>query len=140
MRANSLAVPMGGYPLTAGMILIVGAFLYVFLGAAPVAGVIQLHSTFGLKGLISLDGFSMIGHVGVYGLLTLSLCAVCKSTKLWPAVAVTLSATGIAIEFLQEFYFGRNLQIGDMISNMIGIAAAMIFLTLFTRRGRMQNT
>jgi len=40
MRANNLAVPMGGFSLTAGMILIIAAFFYVFLGATPVAGVI----------------------------------------------------------------------------------------------------
>ena len=116
MKANSLAIPMGGYSLTVGMIVIIGAFLYVFLGAAPVAGVIQLHTTFGLNGLISLDRFSMIGHVCVYGLLTLSLCKVCKSTNYWPAVATALAGTGIAMEFLQETYFGRHLQIGDMIA------------------------
>jgi len=82
----------------------------------------------------------MIGHVCVYGLLTLSLCTACKSTNYWPALAATLSGMGIAMEFLQEMYFGRHLQVGDMIANMIGITAAMIFLTLITHRGKLQNT
>ena len=136
MRAKTLAAPIGGFSLTAGSILLLGTFFYVFLGAAPVTGVASIHATFGLDGLISLDGFLALGHMAVYGVLTLSLCAIFKSASRRPAIAATLMGIGVAIEVLQEELFGRQFQLVDVVANMTGIAAALALLAIITWRGR----
>jgi VanZ family protein len=108
----------------------------VFLGAAPVTGVAGLYEFFGLNGLISLDGFFALGHMAMYGVLTLGLCAVFRSAGTRPAIAATLMGMGVAIEVLQEEYFGRHFELADVAANMTGIAAALGLLAILARRGR----
>lgn len=139
MRARTLAAPMGGISLTAGSILLLGTYFYVFLGAAPVMGVVHLYVSFGLGELISLDSFGALGHVAVYGVLTLSLCTIFRSANTRPAIAATLMGFGVGIEILQETYFGREFQLIDVFANMTGIAAALIFLSLIAWRGNRQR-
>ena len=136
MRAKTLAAPIGGFCLIAGSILLLGTFFYVFLGAAPVTGVASIHATFGLDGLISLDSFFSLGHMAVYGVLTLSLCAIFRSASKRPAIATTLMAIGVAIDILQETFFGRQFQLADVVANMTGIAAAVALLAIIAWRGR----
>ena len=130
MRAKTLAAPIGGYSLKAGSILLLGSYFYVFLGAAPVTGAAHLHTASGLDGLVSLDGFFTLGHMAVYGVLTLALCGIFRSASTWPAIAATLTAVGIGIEIMQEEFFGRQFQLGDVAANMTGIAAALGLLTM----------
>ncbi len=136
MRAKTIAAPIGGFSLTAGSILLLGTFFYVFLGAAPVTGVAHLHESFGLEALISLDAIFTLGHMAVYGVLTLSLCGIFRSAGKRPAIAATLMGIGVAIEILQEEFFGRQFQLGDVAANMTGIAAALVLLAIITWRGR----
>jgi len=136
MKAKILTAPMGGISATAGSILLIGTFFYLFLGAAPVTGVAQLHTTFGLVELISLDSFFTLGHMAVYGALTLGLCAIFKAADRRPAIAATLTGIGVGIEVLQEEFFGRQFQLGDMAANVTGIAIAMAFLSIIAWRGR----
>ena len=72
----------------------------------------------------------------IYGALTLALCAIFKSASTRPAIAVTLMGIGVAIEVLQEEFFERQFQLGNVAANMTGIAAALIFLSIVARRGR----
>lgn len=139
MRVKTLAAPIGGISLTGGAILLLGAYFYVFLGAAPVASVTQLHTSIGLEGLVSLDAFFGLGHTVAYGALMLSLCAVFKSAGSRPAIAATLMGVGVGIEVLQEEFFGRQFQLGDVLANMAGIAVAWIFVSIVTRRGSRQR-
>ena len=139
MRAKTLAAPMGGISLTAGSILLLGTFFYVFLGASPVQGVAHLHASFGLEGLLSLNAFFGLGHVAIYGVLTLGLCTIFRPSDKRPAIAATLMGAGVGIEVLQEEFFGRQFQLGDVFANMTGIAAALIILAITTRRGRRQR-
>jgi VanZ family protein len=111
-------------------------FFYVFLGAAPVTGVGHLHASFGLDGFISLDAFFTLGHMAVYGVLTLGLCTIFRTADSRPAIAATLMGTGVAIEVLQEEFFGRQFQLGDVAANMTGIAVALIFLSFMAWRSR----
>ncbi len=136
MKAKTLAAPIGGFSLTAGSILLLGTFFYVFLGAAPVTGVAHLYASFGLEGLISLEALFTLGHMAVYGVLTLSLCAIFRSASKRPAIAATLMGIGVAIEILQEEFFGRQFQLGDVAANMAGIAAALGLLAIITWRGQ----
>ena len=127
---------MGGLSLTAGYILSIGTFLYLFLAASPVTGITHLYDAFGLKGLISIDSFFGLGHMAAYAALTLGLCAIFESADRRPAIAATLTGIGVGIEVLQEEFFGRQFQLGDMAANMTGIAIAMAFLSTLAWRGR----
>jgi VanZ family protein len=84
--------------------------------------------------LITLDTFFALGHIAAYGVLTLALCTLFKSVSARPAVAATLMAVGVGIEILQEAYFGRQFHHMDVAANMAGIAIALIFLAVVTRR------
>lgn len=134
MRAKTLAAPMGGYSLKAGSVLLLGSFLYLFLGMAPATGLANLHATFGIGGMISLDSFGALGHMAAYGVMTLSLCTIFKSVDTRPAIAATLTGVGVAIEVLQEEFFGRHFQLLDVAANMTGIAAALIILSAIAWR------
>ena len=139
MNAKAFAAPMGGFSLTAGSILLLGAYFYVFLGAAPVSGAAFLYASFGLESVMTLDGFNMLGHMTVYGCLTLGLCSLVHTASKRAAVAAALMSVGIAIEFLQEG-FGRQFQVADMFANASGIGAALIVLALIAwRRGERQR-
>jgi hypothetical protein len=140
MRAKTLTAPMGGYSLTAGFAFLIAAYFYVFLGAAPVSGVASIHNSFGLQALISLDGFFTLGHMAVYGLLTLCFCIIFKSPGKRSAIAATLMIIGVAIEFLQEEFFGRQFQLGDAIANTAGIAVALAILYVIGRYGAQPNS
>ena len=133
MRAKSIAAPMGGFSLKAGSILLLGFFFYVFLGSAPVTSIANLHASFGVGGLITLDTFFALGHMAAYGVLTLGLCTIFKSASARPAIAATLTGVGVGIEILQEEFFGRQFHLLDVAANVAGIAAAMIFLAIVTR-------
>ena len=126
----------GGISLAAGSIVLLAVFFYVFLGAAPVTGVGHLHASFGLDRLVSLDALFTLGHMAIYGVLTLSLCAIFRSASTRPAIAATLMGIGVGIEVMQEELFGRHFQLGDVFANTTGIAAALILLTMIKWRAR----
>jgi len=134
MKAKTATAVIGGIPLKAGSILLLGVYFYAFLGGAPVTGLTLVHSSLGLEGLISLDGFFALCHVAAYAGLTLILCAIFPSAGTKPAIAAILLCTGVAIEILQEAYFGRQFQIMDVFANMTGIAVAMAFLAIVAWR------
>ena len=136
MRAKSLAAPMGALSLSTGSILFLSAFLYVFLGSAPVTSLANLYTAFGLDAVISVNGFFGLGHMGVYGALTLGLCLVVGSADHKPAIAATLFSVGIVIEILQEAFFGRQFQLADVAANTAGIAAALIVVAIIERRAK----
>lgn len=134
MSVKIFAAPMGGFSLTAGSILLLGTYFYVFLGAAPVSGVAFLYSAFELEGLITPDGFNMLGHMAVHGLLTLGLCRVFEAADRRPAIAAALMGIGIAIEVLQDEFFGRQFQVADMVANASGIGIALVVLWSIARQ------
>ena len=136
MKARTLAAQRGGFAPIAGSILLSGAYLYVFLGAAPVTGVEFLYKTFGLGGLISLDGVFTLGHMTIYAVLTAGLCRVFKSAGSRPAIAATLAGLGVMIEFLQGAFFSRQFQVTDMAANVVGITIGLIVTGVMARRGR----
>jgi hypothetical protein len=135
MKVRTLAAPRGGFSLIAGSILLSGAYFYMFLGAAPVTGVEFLYKTFGLGGLISLDGFFTLGHMTVYAVLTVGLCRVFKSAESRPAIAATLAGLGVLIEILQGEFFSRQFQLTDMAANVTGITIGLIVTAIAARRG-----
>ena len=138
MRAKTIAAPTGGFSLKAGSIVLLGTFLYMFLGTAPVTGIANLHESFGFGGLITLNGFFALGHMATYGVITLSLCTIFKSVSTRPAIAATLTGVGVGIEVLQEAFFGRHFHLLDVAANMTGIALALIFLSIIAGRSRIR--
>jgi VanZ family protein len=127
---------MGALPLRTGSILLIGAFLYVFLATAPATGLANLYAAVGLDALITVNGFFALGHMVVYGALTLGFCLVIRSVDHRPAIAVSLLSVGIVIEILQETFFSRQFQLSDVAANTAGIALALIVVSILERRAQ----
>lgn len=137
MNTKTIRIPYGGLSLITASAFLLGIFLYVFLGSQPVTSIAALHAAFGLNELISLNALFGMGHTAIYGLFTLVLCRIFSSASSRPAIAATLLGTGVAVEVLQEEFFGRQFQLTDVLANTTGIAVSLILLSITARRRRL---
>ena len=124
-------------PAIAFSALMMGGFIFLFLGNAAPAGIANFYRAAGLDRLIPLATVFSFGHAAVYAALTLFLSRRAHSTWDWTKLTVALTALGIGVEVAQEILGGRAFEIDDLIANQCGIGIALYICCLdrnFPRR------
>lgn len=88
----------------------------------------------------SMEIWSVLGHIGMYGLLGLSVWwALGMNARLWDrerawwAIGIT-TAYGVLDEFHQSFVAGRDANVLDVLADFTGAALAVLIVPRLYRR------